>query len=113
MRFNNYLNEESIIQKALALEEPDLDTEYTDEEVKSNLDILNQAIKKQESLSDNEASTAILKDLEDKKGKWEHWEEVVKSQGPNKAPEEIGMEELPPEGEEEPPEEEPEEKPKK
>ena len=121
MRLKRFLNEEDSIKKALAMEEPEVGEEYSEEEVASKLEVLQIAIGKQaESLgklkkgngSEDQlkAARGIMADLEDKEEKWDNWEKEVKSQGPSPEPAAGEEEPLPPEGEEEEEEEEEEEK---
>jgi hypothetical protein len=84
MRLKQYLMEEDVIQKGLSIEEPEVDEEYTDEQIKYNISILKKAIKEQKlngikSKSDN----AILADLEDKLKKWKNIKKETKPTGPN------------------------------
>jgi len=122
MRFSRFLNEEDAVKKGLAVDEPEVNTEYTEEEIAANKEIIQIAIGKQtETLSklrkgngsDDEldAARAVMADLKDKQEKWDNPEKESKSQGPNPEPAMGGGEEMPPsEEEEEEPEEEEEEK---
>ena len=106
MRFQQYLlNEEDVVSQALAIDEPEKNGEYTDDEVGRKLGILNKAIDIQSAKVDGlengeqyDAALAILKDLKDKLDKWSNWEEEVESDGPNPPPDQL---------KEPPPEEEP------
>ena len=120
MRLRRFLNEEDMIKKALAIDEPEVNNEYTEEEIAANKEILQIAIGKQTEIlsklrkgSNNDdqldAARAIMADLKDKEEKWDNPEKETKSQGPN-PPEAMGggMEEEPAE---EPTKEEEEEEP--
>jgi hypothetical protein len=109
MRLNRYLREEDIVKKALDLDEPEIDTKYSDESIIRRTEIIEDAIMAAEKIKDDEAREAIIADLEDKLDKWENVKKETEPAPPTKEEptEEEPTEEEP--TEEEPTEEEPEE----
>lgn len=84
MRLRRFLNEEDTIKKALSMDEPEPNSKYEKDEVKSIIKILKDAIDAQKSKdTSQDSSKAILKDLKDKLDKWLNWKEETKSEGPN------------------------------
>jgi 3-hydroxyacyl-CoA dehydrogenase len=76
MRLEKYIKEEDIVQKALALDEPEVGGDYNEDYVNKRVDIITTAL---ESIKgDDEASEAIIRDLKDKLEKWENVEKYSK-----------------------------------
>jgi hypothetical protein len=73
MRFYNFIKEEKepdIVKKALAIGEPEVGEDYTDDEKRSNIDTIQKALDAASGDDDTEADISIIKDLKDKKVKW-------------------------------------------
>lgn len=95
MRYLKYLNEEDVIQKALALDEPETGKDYPSEKVKRYLELINKALEAMKSKEENDTNDSIVQDLRDKKKKWSN---VDKETAPKKTKLEV-----PPDQQEEPP----------
>jgi hypothetical protein len=82
-RLSKFL-EESVVQDALAIEEPDVGGQYTDERVEAHLKKINSAIKELRGSGkyDDEAKEAMMADLNDKLDKWENVERETKPAPP-------------------------------
>lgn len=118
MRLTRFLNEGDDIQKGLSVNEPEIDGDYSKDEIKDNISIIKTALDAQERKgTETEADKSIIKDLQDKLDKWENIKSETKPAGPHipavdilaaQPPEEAPPEEAP---EKEAPEEEPEKAP--
>jgi hypothetical protein len=62
-------DKKGIIQKALAIDEPEVGDDYTDIEKKKNLDIIQKALD-HASDKNQKVDISVIKDLRDKKAKW-------------------------------------------
>jgi hypothetical protein len=111
----NGIKENTEIQKGLDVEEPEAKEDYSDDDIEDALaPVLTAIAALRKKGIKNDADKAIMKDLVDKKEKWENagggGEEEAPPEGEEEAPPE-GEEEAPPEGEEEAPPEGEEEAP--
>ena len=107
MRYFSYLKED-IIQKALALDEPETGKDYPSEKVKRYLEMINKALEAMKSKEENDTNDSIVQDLRDKKKKWSNVKGETK-------PKKTKLEVPPDQQQEEPPPEQappPEEQPK-
>ena len=83
MRLARFLNEEDAIKKGLSIDEPEIDGEYSKDEIKYNVSTIKDAISAQEKKGiESEADNSILKDLEDKLDKWKNVKTETKPAGP-------------------------------
>jgi len=83
MRLTRFLYEGDNIKKGLSIGEPEVGEDYSDEEVKKNITAIKDAIAAQKSKgTESDADESIMKDLEDKLGKWENVDSETKAAGP-------------------------------
>jgi hypothetical protein len=91
MRLEKYIKEEDVVQKALALDEPEVGGDYSEDYVNKRKDIITAAL---ESIKgDDEATEAMIADLKDKLDKWENVKKETKPKKPAPPPEEKKEEE--------------------
>ena len=95
MRLNKYIKEGDIIQISLNIEDPKIGTDYSEREIKNNIEKIEKAISKIGKPKDK-AEEAILADLEDKLDKWKNVKKETKPTGPG-TPELMMAPEAPPE----------------
>ena len=104
MRYFNYLKE-GIVQKALALGEPETGKDYPPEKVKRYVEMINKALEAMKSKEENDTNDSIVQDLRDKKSKWSNVKQETK---PKKTKLEVPPDQ---QQEEPPPEQEPVQEP--
>ncbi len=118
MRFTKFLKED-IIKTALGIDEPKVKGKYSADSVTRRLETIKKAIAALKGKKADDATEAMMADLEDKQDKWQNLEaetepaETQDTRPGGEEPAEEEPEEEEPDEKEEPEKEEPEDKKKK